>query len=171
MKNTKTCDDYIAEISNGDAALSKELMEHCMHCHSCREELKRQLAAADQDNLPEVSPGLDLHVLAACRERLAWYWQPRLLRPLLYAGCAAAALWMMSLMLETPPAAGGNDGDSGNAEFVSNDWDGQGIMEQIDWIGMAIDHTRMDMAGEWTGNDDAMNATNEEQAEESRSQL
>ena len=169
-KNTKTCDDYSAEISAGAGVLSKELMEHCMQCRDCRQELKRQLAAADHDSLPEIPTVLDLRVLAACREPLDWYWQPRLLRPLLFAGCAAAALWMMSLMLETAPVPG-NNGRSGKTDLLAGDWDGRGIMEQIEWIGMAIDQTRTDMAGDWIDNDTAINVTNEEQAEESRSQL
>ena len=89
---------------------------------------------------------------------------------MLYAGCAAAALWMMSLMLETAPVPG-NNGRSGKTELFAGDWDGRGIMEQIEWIGLAIDQTRTDMAGDWIDNDTAINVTNEEQAEESRRQL
>jgi hypothetical protein len=160
-KNAKTCNDYIAEISNSDGALSKELMEHCMQCRDCRQELKRQLAAADRDELPELPASLAQRVPAACRESLDWYRQPRLLRPLLYAACAAVVLWMMSLMLETAPAPSGGSHDS-EAESLAADWDGRDIIEQIEWIGLAIEQIRMDMAGDWTDNDSATHVTNEE---------
>lgn len=141
-----------------------------MQCWDCRQELKRQLAAADRDELPDVPAGLDQRVLAACRESLDWYRQPRLLRPLLYAACAAAVLWLMSLMFETTPAS--SDGGRGaEAESLAADWDGRDIMEQIEWIGLAIEQTRMDMAGDWTDNDSATNVTNEKQAEKNGSQL
>lgn len=165
-KNAKTCNDYIAEISNSDGALSKELMEHCMQCRDCRQELKRKLAAADRDELPELPASLDQRVPAACRESLDWCRQPRLLRPLLYAACAAVVLWMMSLMLETAPAPSGDSHDS-EADSLAADWDGRDIIEQIEWIGLAIEQIRMNMAGDWGDNDSATHVTNEEQAEKS----
>ena len=74
------------------------------------QELKRQLAAADRDELGAAGE-FGLGVPAACRESLDWYRQPRC-ASLLYAACAAVVLWMMSLMLETAPAPSGGSHDS-----------------------------------------------------------
>ena len=159
-KNAKTCNDYIAEISNSDGALSKELMEHCMQCRDCRQELKRQLAAADRDELRScrrVWP-------SACRP-------PAAILGLVPAAAIVASLALRRLrrrravddvlMLETAPAPSGGSHDS-EAESLAADWDGRDIIEQIEWIGLAIEQIRMDMAGDWTDNDSATHVTNEE---------
>lgn len=167
----KNCEEFILEIGNSAGAYSQALMQHCARCPSCRQELKRQLSVAHVASLSEVPPALDRRVLSACREQLGSVWQRRLFRPLLYAGTAAAALWFVSLMLE--PLSAPSDGKlhRRGAESAAIDWEGTRIMEQIEWIGMAIDQTRWDMASEWVDADDNVNSLNDDQVNESGSHL